>query len=117
MHSTATPYRVSQLSTPHVYSGTNNRVLTAKSETPARWWDRFHDATLNECITIALADSPTMQIAKSRIDKACQLSQAAGASLWPSVEATGYVERERFATFGLVPPPFNGHTFNMAILL
>lgn len=113
MHGNATPFQAAQLSTPHVYGKTTKQVSAAKAETPPRWWNRFHDSTLNECITIALSDSPTMQIAQARIDKAIHLTEGAGAALWPSVNGNAYVERERFATFGLVPPPFNGRTFNI----
>jgi NodT family efflux transporter outer membrane factor (OMF) lipoprotein len=81
--------------------------------TPHEWWARFHDTQLNQLITVALADSPNMEMAKNRITRARYLADNAGSALWPTIDASGYVQREKFAEFGLIPPPFNGHTFNI----
>jgi NodT family efflux transporter outer membrane factor (OMF) lipoprotein len=80
---------------------------------PAEWWDRFHDSQLNQLITVALADSPNMEIAKNRVNRAQYLADNAASHLWPSVDASGYAQRQKFAEFGLIPPPFNGHTYNI----
>ena len=77
------------------------------------WWKKFNDPQLNQLITIALIDSPTMKIAENRLRKASELTKLAISSLWPTIDLSGYVERERFAEFGLIPPPFNGGTFNI----
>lgn len=80
------------------------------------WWDRFHDPKLNELIHIALADSPNMQTAEARVRESEYISKGAASTLWPSIDLSGYVQRERFAETGLVPPPFNGKTFNIGEL-
>jgi NodT family efflux transporter outer membrane factor (OMF) lipoprotein len=54
-----------------------------------------------------------MQKAQSRVRKAQQLTEEASSSLWPSINASGYAQRQRFAQYGLIPPPFNGKTFNI----
>jgi NodT family efflux transporter outer membrane factor (OMF) lipoprotein len=78
-----------------------------------RWWKKFNDTQLNQLVEIALIDSPNLKIAENRLRRANELTKLAKSSLWPSIDLSGYVERERFATFGLIPPPFNGKTFNI----
>jgi NodT family efflux transporter outer membrane factor (OMF) lipoprotein len=102
---------VSALSTTYVY-----RPPNAAKFVYSHWWSRFHDPYLHRLITIALSDSPNLQMAEARVRKAQYLAQGAGANLWPTVTASGEVYRARFSSFGLVPPPFNGHTFNIGDL-
>lgn len=80
------------------------------------WWNRFHDPQLNQLISIALADSPDMQKAANRVRKANELANYAKSALFPFIDASGYLTRERFSETGIVPPPFNGRTFNIADL-
>jgi NodT family efflux transporter outer membrane factor (OMF) lipoprotein len=81
-----------------------------------QWWNKFNDPELNQFIEIALHDSPDMRIAEARIRQAEYLAKETGATLWPSVDLSGYAQRERFSAFGLAPPPFNGRTFNISEL-
>jgi NodT family efflux transporter outer membrane factor (OMF) lipoprotein len=111
MKGQSTPLDVSALSQQHHYPQYVSHL--AQKAASSAWWQRFHDPDLNQYITLALADSPTMRIAESRVRKAQQLSDEAASTLWPSVDASGYVQRQRFSTFGLAPPPFNGRTFNI----
>jgi NodT family efflux transporter outer membrane factor (OMF) lipoprotein len=80
------------------------------------WWDRFHDPALNQLIEIALKDSPTMQTAEARLRKSESISKGTASFLWPTIDLSGYLEKERFSKTGIVPPPFNGKTFNIAEL-
>lgn len=80
---------------------------------PLNWWDGFNDPQLSQLITIALIDSPDMRIAENRITKAQFLADSALSHLWPTIDFSGSVMRERFSKFGLIPPPFNGRTFNI----
>lgn len=107
----STPLDATALSTQHAYPA--HVVHLAKKSESSLWWERFHDAQLNTYIAIALQDSPSMKVAESRLRKAEQTTKEVYANLWPSVDLSGYVERERFSTFGLIPPPFNGRTFNI----
>ena len=88
--------------------------LPVKKIVAQGWWGKFHDSQLNQLMDIALADSPTMQTAQSRVRKAQQVTDESIATLWPSIDASGSLQRERFSKFGLAPPPFNGKTFNIA---
>lgn len=83
---------------------------------PCQWWDKFDDPQLNTLINSALADSPHIQIAQSRLERAQHIAEEAGAALWPSVDMEGYVRREHFSKFGLIPPPFGGTTQNLGQL-
>jgi NodT family efflux transporter outer membrane factor (OMF) lipoprotein len=109
IHSKAKSLSVFDLHTQHVYSAPTKQIST-------NWWARLGDAQLDQLIAIALADSPDMQIAAARTRRAQSLTKSAVASLWPSLDFSGYVQRQRFSEFGLVPPPFNGHTFNIGEL-
>lgn len=80
------------------------------------WWNRFGDPQLNRLVAMALCDSPDMQIAESRVRKAEHLAERAGAALWPTLNFNSYIFRARFSETGLVPPPFNGRTFNIGLV-
>ena len=107
MKPSAKPFTAADLSTHQTFKTPQNKLSSNG------WWHQFHDRELNQLITTALSDSPTMQKAQSRVKRAQQLAEKADASLWPTIDASGYVQRERFSEFGLVPPPFNGKTFNI----
>ncbi len=79
-------------------------------------WTRFHDPELNRLICIALADSPTMYAAEARVRQASSIASGAAAGLWPTLDLSGYIQRQRFSQRGLVPPPFNGQTFDIMTL-
>ena len=105
----AKPLNVAQLTIPDEY-----RIPRATSITnTSGWWQRFHDPILNQLIDVALQDAPTVKIAANRLSRAQAYTDKAAAKLWPSAELSGSLQRERFAKFGLVPPPFNGGTFNI----
>ncbi len=106
MKAQSTPLTASDLSGHHQYKHSTQQASNG-------WWLRFHDSQLNELINIALEDSPSMQIAASRVRKTQQLTAEASSSLWPTIETSGYSQRQRFSQYGLIPPPFNGETFNI----
>lgn len=110
MHNQSHPLTPADLSTHHVYP------KPAKPVYSQQWWQQFHDPQLNQLITVALSDSPTLEVSKARIRQAQYLADAAGTTLWPSVGFSGYVQRQRFSEFGIVPPPFNGNTYNIGTL-
>ncbi len=105
IHGQAKPYTVAQLQQAHV---------AASAQPSAGWWHQFHNQTLNHLIAVALANSPNLQITTARLRKATQDTEAAASLRWPTLDFSGYVQRQKFAEFGLVPPPFNGRTFNIA---
>jgi NodT family efflux transporter outer membrane factor (OMF) lipoprotein len=58
------------------------------SEWPANgWWHRYGDSQLDQLIDQALAGSPTLAMARARLEAAQAMSQIAGASRLPQVSA------------------------------
>lgn len=112
MKNSSTPLDAHTLTKSHFYKKPQKKqkIVTAN------WWQTFHDPQLNRLMRIALSDSPDMKQAINRIQKASYLIDASATNLWPSINFNGYVQRERFSQFGLVPPPFNGKTFNIGNL-
>lgn len=99
------------LSTQHVYKSPSSNLIAC-----ANWWNKFNDPQLNQLITTSLNDSPSMQIAESRIRLAQHLAEQTQSTLWPSMDMSGYLQRQRFSESGLVPPPYNGQIFTISEL-
>jgi NodT family efflux transporter outer membrane factor (OMF) lipoprotein len=110
LHAKAKPIHEATLSQKHALP------VLPKHPVQDAWWRSFKDPTLSALIQTALADSPTPKIAEARVARAAYLADEARSFLWPSIDFSGYAQRERFSTFGLVPPPFNGNTYNIGEL-
>jgi NodT family efflux transporter outer membrane factor (OMF) lipoprotein len=70
---------------------------------PAQWWELFHSGTLDRLIRQALADSPTLAASRAALRQAREnLTAQTGVVLYPAVEGTASVTREKFsgAAFG-----------------
>ena len=73
-----------------------------------RWWTAFGDAQLDALVDRALADSPSLQVARSRIERAEAQTAAARGAAGPRIDAAVDITRQRFTGHGLVPPPYAG---------
>ena len=82
----------------------------------ADWWRRFGDPQLNALVGEALADSPSIGIARARLDRAAALAVVAGAPLSPRANAGFDVNRQRFSENGIFPPPIAGAWFTQSQL-
>jgi NodT family efflux transporter outer membrane factor (OMF) lipoprotein len=91
-------------------SYSDDKEARANANNP-NWWMIFHDSTLNKLVATALSDSPTIQIAQSRIAEASHVADQAHSTLWPSVDASGQINRERISENTIFPPPFAGNTY------
>jgi NodT family efflux transporter outer membrane factor (OMF) lipoprotein len=80
----------------------------------APWWTRFGDAQLNALVTQALQNSPTVKLARSRIDRALALTAMSRSAELPSVSASVDATRQRFSANGIYPPPLAGNVYNTA---
>ncbi len=58
------------------------------------WWQQFNDAELNHLISQALSDNLDLQIAAARIEEARAERRGTRAELFPTVNATGGVQRQ-----------------------
>lgn len=112
IHEHSAPYTPTDLAVRHNY------VLPPPmfSIHNGNWWEIFKDSQLNELITKALACSPDMQIAQNRLQRARHIAEAAGASLWPTIDFNGFIRREHFSKNYIYPPPLGGSTRNVGDL-
>lgn len=76
----------------------------------SRWWEQQGDAVLVQLIAAAQEASPTIAAARSRLVQAQSLRTAAGASLLPTLDATGSVSRS-----SAQPPQPQGTTSQAAL--
>lgn len=74
----------------------------------AEWWKALADPQLDALIAEALQGSPTMRLARARVDRAVALAEAAGAPLAPQVDLSANSSRERITGNGIFPPPLAG---------
>src|SRR6185312_6069257 len=84
----------------------------AKSDASAwpaeEWWRALGDPQLDQLMQEALAGSPSLRLARARVDRALAFAEAAGAPLMPQLNGSVDATRQRFSKNGLIPPPFAG---------
>lgn len=83
-------------------------TLSAAQWPSAAWWQRFGDAQLDRFVQRALADSPTLRLARARIDQANAMSAVAGAADEAHVDTAAGSSRQRFSAHGTTPQPVAG---------
>lgn len=72
------------------------------------WWRAYGDPQLDALVAEALAGSPSIRLARARVDRAVAIAQAAGAPLAPQLTGSVDATRQRFSRNALIPPPFAG---------
>ncbi len=80
------------------------------------WWKACGDAQLDALIDQALADSPTIQVAQTRLQRAQAQEMLSGGADRPQLQLTGKTDRQRFTEHGLYPPPVAGSTLTTGTL-
>lgn len=60
----------------------------------SQWWADFEDPNLNDWIQLGLSDNYTLQAARHRLTQFQELAIKAGASAWPSVDASFNANRD-----------------------
>lgn len=78
-----------------------------------QWWQTYNDAQLNALINQALAQSPTLKLAESRLRIAQAAASAATSVRYPQVDASAHSTRERLSENSIYPPPLGGSTVSM----
>jgi NodT family efflux transporter outer membrane factor (OMF) lipoprotein len=83
-----------------------------------RWWEAFGDAQLNELVTAALRDNPSLAVAQARAERADIVINAAQAAYGPSVVLDANPTQQRFPENYIIPPQLAGtvHTNNRLAL-
>jgi NodT family efflux transporter outer membrane factor (OMF) lipoprotein len=79
---------------------------------PANWWEAYNDPQLNALITEGLKNSPSITEALARVRSANAAAQTQGASLEPTLDANGVLEKYRESYNQGVPSAFVPHGFN-----
>ncbi|BAL23843.1 efflux transporter outer membrane subunit [Azoarcus sp. KH32C] len=74
------------------------------------WWSAFGDAQLDRLMDEALATSPSLRIARARLDRANAVAGLADAARVPQITANATSTNQRFSENGQVPPPLAGST-------
>jgi NodT family efflux transporter outer membrane factor (OMF) lipoprotein len=72
------------------------------------WADQFGDAQLRTLLDEALAGSPTLEQARTRIAAASAYSESANANTLPQIGASYSWTRQRYSENALVPPSYAG---------
>ena len=73
------------------------------------WWEALHDRQLNQLVTAALDDSPTLRATLARVRQAEALSGMARAGTLPRVDASASADRELYSAHSTVPAPLAGN--------
>jgi NodT family efflux transporter outer membrane factor (OMF) lipoprotein len=85
------------------------RILYGADVAPD-WWALFRSDALDELVRQALAGSPTIAAAQSRLAQAQELTAAAAGARYPRVDLTGGFGRQKYGKEFLgplkAPPPF-----------
>jgi len=77
------------------------------------WWHELQDPVLTQLIEQALADSPSLQAATAKLNRARAISGVAESALSPQANVSMSSTRERFSERGMIPPPYAGTTQNI----
>ena len=72
------------------------------------WWSRFGDPQLDALVDEALTGSPSLAMARARLDRAIAGAGLADANRGPRVDANGEDSYQRFTENGRYPPPYAG---------
>ncbi|MGZ5199322.1 MAG: efflux transporter outer membrane subunit [Telluria sp.] len=88
-------------------------LALARDAWPAQeWWKQYTEPQLDELVTRALRDNPTMAVAQARIASARAAVGAERAAEGPQVDLAGGLNRQRYSGTGLFPEPIGGNWFN-----
>jgi NodT family efflux transporter outer membrane factor (OMF) lipoprotein len=82
----------------------------------APWWQAHGDEALSQLIEQALANSPSMAVVRTRLQRAKAQELSTRASDLPQIQAASEIDRERFTANGLYPSPIAGSDRTIGIL-
>lgn len=91
----------------------SSESLKKSAISPARWpvsnwWERYGDSQLNQLVTEALKDNPSLRVAEARMRQATALAGIAEAARNPQVSANLKDTRQRFSEHSTIPKPLAG---------
>ncbi|HEU4709018.1 MAG TPA: TolC family protein, partial [Methylophilaceae bacterium] len=72
------------------------------------WWQALGDEQLNQLVEKALQDSPNIVLAAKRLEQARAQAEGAKAAIYPQVNGSASVVRQRLSENSFYPPPYGG---------
>lgn len=78
----------------------------------ANWWQRFGDAQLNQLVTLALHNAPSLEVVRARIASANAYVDLTHAAHGPRLDLNAQVTRQRYTENSIYPPPLAGNIYN-----
>ena len=88
--------------------------LASEGWPAAQWWRQFQDTQLDTLIEQALASSPGLDVANTRIGSALSAFDYQHADRDARVDLNASVNRQRYSANGLTPAPIGGNYYNEA---
>jgi outer membrane protein TolC len=92
--------------------GASQRFLSGQ-DISGEWWTLFHSEALDHLIRQALADSPTLSLARARILEAQENRRAQFGGLFPSVDANVSASRQKTSAAQFGQPDTSSGTFTL----
>ncbi len=83
---------------------------------PALWWESFGDAQLNRLVADALANSPSLRVAQTRLERIQAAQDSLRGTEGPQVNASLDMTRQLFSSTSIYPPPLGGSVRNIGTL-
>jgi NodT family efflux transporter outer membrane factor (OMF) lipoprotein len=80
------------------------------------WWTALGDAQLNGLVAEALAHNPNLQVAAARVARARSVEQVAASALYPQINGELDLNRQKFSSNYIYPPPLGGAAYNIGNL-
>jgi multidrug efflux system outer membrane protein len=77
----------------------------------ATWWHDLHDAQLDQLITQALKDSPSVDVAQARVLQAQAVTDNASAERGMKLDANASLNRTKYSLNSFYPPPIGGKSY------
>lgn len=108
---TEKPLPTKTVSTPG--AGGQAQTFITNKDIPLLWWELYHSPELNQLIRMGLTNSPNLAAASAALREAQEnLKVQIGNSMWPSIDASQMVQRQRYS--GLqIGLPSDSVTFNL----
>jgi NodT family efflux transporter outer membrane factor (OMF) lipoprotein len=98
------PHALPQPKPADAYAATVSFAAPAAVWPADAWWKDYRDPQLDALIAEAIDGSPTMAIAKARLDRARSNAQIAGAATLPQVTANSSITEQKQSRNYLTPP-------------
>ncbi len=89
---------------------------SASTQIASQWWESFGDAQLNRLVTDALANSPSLRVAQSRLERVQAAQDSLRGTEGPQVNGSLDMTRQLFSSTSIYPPPLGGSVRNIGTL-